>query len=401
MPVSSDNRVRFVVVKRSEVMAYRIRAQQLDRAEAERALTDAAIFDVGVQDTGRDGASWALANRGITVGGAAELESSPDVALAWTLRGSPHYYRRVELADVLVATSPVSDADAAKRLVGADKPLKEAGIRAREGLAEVAGRMRTVVTRPMAKGEVSTRLTPLLDEPYLRDCRACGTVHAWETPFRLSALYAGLELEPGTSPPVLRRIAGWPRRTPGPAEHPLAAPEHLQPIRNYLRFLGPAAPKDVAAFLDAPVAEIKKHWPADAVSVMVDGVERWWLQAAYIAGGDDHPEPPRTGVATESDPELVRLLGGFDLLLQGRDRELLVPDVSRHKALWPTLGRPGAVLVGTEIVGAWRPKAAGAKFTLRLELWTKIGKAARQRLEAEAVRLAGHRGLTLAGIDEG
>jgi hypothetical protein len=157
----------------------------------------------------------------------------------------------------------------------------------------------------------------------------------------------------------------------------------------------------VAAFLDAPVAEIKKHWPADAVSVMVDGVERWWLQGAHITGGDDPPEPPRTGVVTESDPELVRLLGGFDLLLQGRDRELLVPDVSRHKALWPTLGRPGAVLVGTEIVGAWRPKTAGAKFTLRLELWTKIGKAARQRLEAEAVRLAGHRGLTLAGIVEG
>jgi hypothetical protein len=373
-----------MVVKRSEVVAYRIRAQQLDRAEAERALTDAAIFDFGVQDTGRDGASWALANRGVTVSGAAELESSPDVALAWTLRSSPHYYRRAELADVLVATSPISDADAAKRLVGADKPLKAAGIKAREGLAEVAGGMRTVVTRPMAKGEVSTRLTPLLDEPYLRECRSCGTVHAWETPFRLSALYAGLELEPGTSPPVLRRVPGWTRRTPGPAEDPLAAPEHLQPIRNYLRFLGPATPKDVAAFLDAPVAEIKTHWPADAASVMVDGAERWWL-----------PE-----VETESDPELVRLLGGFDLLLQGRDRQLLVPDASRHKALWPTLGRPGAVLVGTEIAGSWRPRTAGPRFTLRLELWTRIGKAARQRLEAEAVRLAGHRGLTLAGIDE-
>ncbi|HEV2928987.1 MAG TPA: crosslink repair DNA glycosylase YcaQ family protein, partial [Propionibacteriaceae bacterium] len=259
--------------------------------------------------------------------------------------------------------------------------------------------MRTVVTRPMVKGEVSTRLTPLLDEPYRRDCRACGTVHAWETPFRLSALYAGLELEPGTSPPVLRRIRNWPRRAPGPAEDPLAAPEHLQPIRNYLRFLGPATPKDVAGFLDAPVAEIKKHWPADAVAVNVDGVQRWWLKDAYIAGGDDPPEPPRTGVA-ESDPDLVRLLGGFDLLLQGRDRELLVPDTARHKALWPILGRPGAVLVGTEIVGTWRPKTAGSTFALRLELWTTISKAVRGRLDAEAERLAAHRGLTLAGIEE-
>jgi hypothetical protein len=371
-------------VKRSEVIGYRIRAQQLDRGEATRPLTEAAIFDFGVQDTGRDGASWALANRGVPVTSAEQLESSPAVALAWTLRSSPHYYRRDELADVLVATSPFSETDASKRLVSADKPLKQAGIAARDGLAEVAGKMRSVVTRPMVKGEVSTKLTPLLDEPYLRDCRSCGAVHAWETPFRLSALYAGLELEPGTSPPVLKRIPGWPRRTPGPAEDPLAAPEQLQPIRNYLRFLGPATPKDVAGFLDSTVTEIKKHWPADAVSVTVDGVERWWLQE----------------LASEPDPELVRLLGGFDLLLQARDRDLLVPNTTRHKALWPVIGRPGAVLVGTEIVGTWRPRAAGSNFTLRLELWTKIGKAVRQRLEAEAVRLADHRGLTLAGIDE-
>ena len=371
-------------MKCSEVMAYRIQAQQLDRAEAMRALTDADIFDFGVQDTGRDGASWALVNRGVPVTSAEELESSPDVALAWTLRSSPHFYRRTDLADVLVAISPFSDADAAKRMVGAAKPLKEADIPARQGLAEVAGAMRSVVTRPMVKGEVSTRLTPLLDEPYRRDCRACGTVHAWESTFRLSAMYAGLELEPGTSPPVLRRIPGWPRRTPGPAEDPLVAPEQLQPIRNYLRFLGPATPKDVADLLDAPVTEIKQHWPAEAVEVNVDGIQRWLLQ-------DSTSDP---------DPDLVRLLGGYDLLLQGRDRELLVPDTSRHKALWPVLGRPGAVLVGTEIVGTWRPKAAGPKFTLRLELWSKVSKVVRGRIEAEAERLAAHRGLTLAGMAE-
>jgi Winged helix DNA-binding domain len=376
---------RFDRVQRAEVVAYRIHAQQLDRAESERGLTDAAIFDVGVQDTGTDGASWALANRGVPVSSAAELQGSPEAALAWTLRISPHYYRRQELPDVLVATSPFSEADAAKRLISAAQPLQQAGIAVRDGLAEVAAKLRTVVTEPMAKGDVSTRLTPLLDEPYHRDCQACGAIHVGETPFRMAALYAGLELEPGTSPPVLRRIPGWPERTAGPADDPLAAPEHLQPIRNYLRFLGPATPRDVAAFLDTSVTEVKKHWPDDAVAVRVDGAERWLLQSS----------------ALESDPDfdLVRLLGGFDLLLQGRDRDVLVPDTSRHKALWPPLGRPGAVLVGTEIVGTWRPKTAGARFTLRLHLWTKIGKAVRQRLEAEAVRLAAHRGLTLAGIE--
>jgi hypothetical protein len=374
-------------MKSSKALEYRIHAQQLDRAEAARAITDAAIFDFGVQDTGRDGASWALANRGVPVRDAGELEASPDVALAWTLRAAPHYYRRTDLPDVLVATSPLSDADAAKRVVGAGKPLKAAGIPMLAGLTEVATQMRHVVTRPLVKGDVSTQLTARLDPPYLRYCGACKATHSWEVPFRIGALFAGLELEPGTSPPVLRRIPSWPKHPPGPAPDPMAAPEPLQPIRNYLRFLGPATPNDVAAFLDSPVAVIKAHWPEDAVEVDVVGRKGWVLGDV----GD---------IEQDQDQDLLRLLGGFDLFLQGKDRGLIVPDVSRHKELWPILGRPGAVLRGTEIVGSWRPKTTGGEFTLRLSLWTALSKRIRGQLEIQAERLAAHRGLQLAGIGE-
>jgi hypothetical protein len=371
-------------MRRSEVMAYRIHAQQLDRPRRRRPPTDAAIFDFGIQDTGRDGASWALVNRGVPISSPTELEQSADVALAWTLRASPHYYRRDELFDAMVATSPLSEKDAVKRVIGAAKPLQEAGISTREGLAQVATELRAVVSKPLVKGEVSTRLTPRLAEPHRRHCTACQATHAWEIPFRISALYAGLELEPGTSPPVLRRVPEWPRRTPGPAEEPLTAPKHLQPIRNYLRFLGPATPQDVAVFLDSAVAEIKAHWPEDAVEVKVEGQTRWWLEDAKP---DDH------------DPDLVRLLGPYDLLLQARDRKLVVPDAQRHKALWPVIGRPGAVLVGTEIVGSWRPRASGDKLSLRLELWDTVNKKVRGAVEEEAGRLAAHRGIALANLE--
>ena len=96
---------------------------------------------------------------------AAELEGSTDVALVWTLRAAPHYYRRTDLPEVLVATSPLSDRDAAKRVIGADKPLKEAGIPTLAGLTEVATQMRQVVTRPLVKGDVSTQLTGALIRP--------------------------------------------------------------------------------------------------------------------------------------------------------------------------------------------------------------------------------------------
>jgi hypothetical protein len=237
----------------------------------------------------------------------------------------------------------------------------------------------------MVKGEVSTQLTGRLDAPYLRYCGSCKATHSWEVPFRIGALYAGLELQPGTSPPVLRRIPNWPRRKPGPAPDPMAAHELLQPIRNYLRFLGPATPSDVAAFLDSPVAEIKKHWPDDAVEVEVAGRQGWL--------------PGQVG-DIEDDQELLRLLGGFDLFLQGKDRDVIVPDASKHKELWPILGRPGAILHGTEIVGTWRPKAIGKQFTLRLSPWTTLAKRVRSLLEIEAERLAAHRGAELAAIVE-
>ena len=112
----------------------------------------------------------------------------------------------------------------------------------------------------------------------------------------------------------------------------------------------------MAGFLETSVKEVKAHWPEDAVPVKVAGAERWWL-------GGDEPEP---------DAGLVRLLGGFDLLLQGRDRDLLVPDKSRHKALWPYSVVPARCSSGPSSWGPWRPKTAGKRFTLRLELWDKV-----------------------------
>ena len=371
------------VLSSADVVAGRIVAQQLDRPVADRPLTDAAVLDLGVQDTGRDGASWALVNRGIPVARPEVLAESDDLALVWSLRASPHFYRRAELADVLVAVSPFSDADAGRRIIGADQPLKEAGIGSREGLAEVAARLREIVAAPMVKGEASTRVTAVLDAPYVRDCVPCGAVHVWEIPFRVGAFYGGLELDPGTSPPVLRPIPGWSRASVGPAPDPVSAPEHLQVIRAYLRLLGPATPVDVAGFLDAALADVKAHWPADAVEVTVNGKRAWSL---------GEPSPPAV------DAELVRLLGPYDLLLQGRDRQVLVTDKAHHKALWPTLGRPGAVLVGPQIVGLWRPKATGVKFRVRLTTWSPLSRAVRSRVEEQAAALAQHRGLTFAGL---
>ena len=92
---------------------------------------------------------------------------------------------------------------------------------------------------------------------------------------------------------------------------------------------------------------------------------------------------------------MVRLLGPFDLLLQGRDRDLVVPDPVARKDLWRTLGRPGGVLAGDEVVGSWRPRASGRKLRLAVSIWN--GGDPPPGLDTEAERLAAFRGLSFAG----
>ena len=361
---------------RADVLAFRVRAQQLDRDSG--TLADTAVLDFGVQDTGPDGALWALAIRGVDVSALVGDRLTDKLVMVWTIRGAPHFYRRGDLPAVAAAGEPFSEADAGKRIFDAAKPLRAAGIGILDALDAVAATMRSVVTEPMVKGEVSGKLATLMDPPYLRHCRPCQAIHLYEQPFRLAALRAGLELQPGTSPPVMRPIPGFAKAASVPARFDL--------IRACLRLLGPATPKQVAEFLDSPVKEVKARWPADAVPVSVDGEARWMLpeSQALLAAG-----PVRT----------VRLLGPYDLFLQARDRSLLVGDPERAKELWPVLGRPGAVLVDGEIAGLWRPRKSGAKLRLQLTMWRPVSAALRAAVAEQAERLAAFRQVQLAGVD--
>jgi hypothetical protein len=360
-------------VTREQVLSYRLHVHQIGRVGAHD-VVDADVLDLGVQDTGRDGALWALANRGVSI---PPKEAWPaDLVLVWTLRGAPHVYRRTDLPAVARATRPLSEADAGKRIHDAAKPLRAQGIPVRDALAMVSREMHELVEHPTVKGDVSTALTARLDEPFLRFCRSCSATHPFEMPFRLAALPAGLELAPWTTPPVLRRVTGW----SGPADK---VPQRLDVIRAYLHLHGPATPAQVSEYLDAPVKDVKAHWPEDAEPVTFEHEHRWIL-TADLANLRSPPSADRP----------VRLLSPFDPLLQTRDREVLVPDATQRRQLWVTLGRPGAILHGREIVGLWRPRASGRRLALVVDRWGGVPDRA---LVDQAERLAASRGLELAG----
>ena len=87
----------------------------------------------------------------------------------------------------------------------------------------------------------------------------------------------------------------------------------------------------------------------------------------------------------QTPPPAVRLLPSGDtwFLLQGADRELLVPDARRRPELWTPRVWPGALLVDGEVRGTWRR----ANEVVEIDPWGPPSPADRRRVEAEAASL--------------
>jgi hypothetical protein len=84
-------------------------------------------------------------------------------------------------------------------------------------------------------------------------------------------------------------------------------------------------------------------------------------------------------------PAPARLLPSGDayFLLQGDDRELLVPKADRRSALWTSRVWPGAVLVEGEIFGTWRR----SQERVTIQTWRRLSRSAHDEVEAEAASL--------------
>ena len=92
---------------------------------------------------------------------------------------------------------------------------------------------------------------------------------------------------------------------------------------------------------------------------------------------------------TASAPARLLPSGDSYFLLAGEERELLVPRADQRQRLWTSRVWPGALLVEGEIRGTWRR----AQHTVRVETWTRLSRAMRDAVEAEAA------GLPLPGLD--
>jgi hypothetical protein len=162
---------------------------------------------------------------------------------------------------------------------------------------------------------------------------------------------------------------------PRPEVDPRAA--RLELARRYLHIFGPTTPLAFAQWAGIP---------AQRGVAAFDALRRWLTPVrtpvgeSWILTSEESTFRAAPGPAASA-----RLLPSGDayFLLQGRDRELLVPDASRRSALWTSRVWPGGVLVDGEIAGTWR-RALG---TVTIQAWRRFSRAARDAVEAEAASL--------------
>jgi hypothetical protein len=159
---------------------------------------------------------------------------------------------------------------------------------------------------------------------------------------------------------------------PAPEVDPRDA--RLELARRYLHVFGPTTPEAFAEWAGISV----RHGPAtfEALGRSLTPV-RTPIGDAWILTRD---EP--TFLAAPGPAAPARLLPSGDafFLLQGFDRELLVPDLDRRRELWTPRVWPGALLVEGEVVGTWR-RSQG---TVTVQTWRRLSRATREAVEAEA-----------------
>jgi hypothetical protein len=168
---------------------------------------------------------------------------------------------------------------------------------------------------------------------------------------------------------------------PAPDVDPADARREL--ARRYLHIFGPTTAESFARW-----AGISRRSAADAFASLEASLlpvrsplgDEWLL-------AEDEAAMRTDGSASAS----ARLLPSGDayFLLDGAERELLVPRADQRQRLWTSRVWPGALLVEGEIRGTWRR----AQHTVRIDAWARLSRARRDAIEAEA------RALPLPGLD--
>jgi winged helix DNA-binding protein len=178
----------------------------------------------------------------------------------------------------------------------------------------------------------------------------------------------------GARAPTVWTVAA-PKVDPADARRELA--------RRYLHVLGPTTAGGFARWAGisrSSAAAAFASLEASLLPVRSPLGDEWLL-------AEDEPAI-RAGVTVDAPARLLPS-GDAYFLLDGAERELLVPRKDQRERLWTSRVWPGALLVEGEIRGTWRR----AHHAVRIDAWTRLSRGTRDAIEAEA------NALPLPGLD--
>jgi hypothetical protein len=153
--------------------------------------------------------------------------------------------------------------------------------------------------------------------------------------------------------------------------------------RRYLHVFGPATADGFARW-----AGISRRSAASALASLGGSLVpvRSPLGDEWLLAED---EPAMRAAETPAAPARLLPSGDAYFLLDGAERELLVPREDQRRRLWTPRVWPGALLVDGEIRGTWRR----AHHTVTIDPWGRLSAGTRDAIEAEAGTLP------LPGVD--
>jgi hypothetical protein len=148
----------------------------------------------------------------------------------------------------------------------------------------------------------------------------------------------------------------------------------LELARRYLHVFGPTTPASFAAWAGIGARSAGAAFGAlgRSLTPLRSPIGDGWILT--------RDEPAFRADPVPAAPARLLPSGDAFFLLQGADRELLVPDVGRRSALWTSRVWPGAVLVDGEVVGTWRR----AETTVTIEPWRRLSRPRRDAVQMEA-----------------
>ncbi len=144
--------------------------------------------------------------------------------------------------------------------------------------------------------------------------------------------------------------------------------------RRYLHIFGPTTADGFARW-----AGISRRSAATAFASLEGSLlpVRSPLGDEWLLADD---EPAMRAAETATAPARLLPSGDAYFLLDGAERELLVPRADQRALLWTSRVWPGALLVEGEIRGTWRR----SQHTVRIDAWARLSRQRRDAIAAEA-----------------